>query len=196
VLSELSRSSLFIYDHQASDTTRCYLIAFPEHSDEQSLEHLLLYGRQPQAIVNLDAWPNGEGPAGDAHQLGKPIPTNLSVANLKALAPALKQWDFHDCSGIDRILIRPFPRGDVLTQQNPESFILEALCHGEADVHNIWMSQISPLAVTSHEDAVALSLAQMWSINATTTQDCSSTRERFAKPYLELSLMFTRFIHP
>lgn len=156
-LCQLSGESLFIYDHQ-DGPDKVYLVSFPDHADDEALAALLRYGRQLQAVVNLDAWSEGEGPTGDAHQLGRSIPIDLCVESLRDFASSLRDWSFHDCHGDERIVVRSFSRSDVLSQKSAESFILEALCHGAQQVVNIWMTPISRLATSPSRDLRALAL--------------------------------------
>jgi GTP cyclohydrolase II len=156
-LAQLNHQSLFVYDHQ-DGLDKVYLVAFPESANDEALAALLRYGRQLQAVVNLDAWPAGEGPTGDAHHIGKSVPVDLCVERLREFAPALRDWDFHGCEGAERIVVRSFSRSDVLSQESAESFLLEALCHGEEKVVNIWMTPISPLALSASGDVKALAL--------------------------------------
>ena len=64
------RSDLWVYYHDVEGPFRAYLVAFPLSSSSAALDGVLRYGRQLQAFVNLDAWPEGEGPPA-MHPIGE-----------------------------------------------------------------------------------------------------------------------------
>ena len=136
-----------IYEHPCEGSQRLYVLALPETAKDEALRYLLERGRQIQIFVNVDTWPDGDGPSNDAHKHGKVLAAELSVAGLRALAEPLRHWNFKSCRGWDRVVVRSFPRGDVMVLNDPEALLLEALSHAKKPISSIFLAELHPQAL-------------------------------------------------
>jgi GTP cyclohydrolase II len=143
-IQHLLQGGAVLYDHEASGSPRLYLLALPGIATPQALATLLEWGRQIQIFINIDAWPAGDGPSSDVHKHGKVISSDLSVEGLQALAGPLQNWNFRQSHGWDRIVVRSFPRGDVMVQGDPEALLLEALSQAQTPVPAIFLAELHP----------------------------------------------------
>ena len=174
-IQHLLQGGAVVYEHQTESSRRVYVLALPETAQDDALTTLLEWGRQIQIFVNVDAWPIGDGPGSDVHKHGKVIAADLSVQGLKALAEPMRHWSFKQCSGWDRIVVRSFPRGDVMVLNDPEALLLEALSHAKKPIAAIFLAELHP-HVFQALDFNSLQFAQHLHLVRLTRQDVIDSR--------------------
>lgn len=150
MVEQLLAGSAMLYIHGEEQFQKAFVVALPGAASDDALEQLLKLGRQFQVFVNTDAWPQGEGPTSDVFGNGKSVAVDLSVQGLKALFYDLDRWRLQQRQGWDRMVIRSFPRGDVLVHGGPEAFLLEALSHAQEAVKYVWVAEVSPAILDLH----------------------------------------------
>lgn len=143
MLRHLLAGGLGLYDHESIHANKCYLFAMSHVASDDSLTTLLTLGQQLQAFVNTEAWNGGEGPSSDVHGLGKVVCLDVSVDGLRKLDQKIQGWELSRTEGWDRIVIRSFPRGDVLVHGGPEAFLLELLSHGQDDAKCLYVAELN-----------------------------------------------------
>jgi GTP cyclohydrolase II len=141
-IDSLQNGGLGLYSHSSGGGVRHFLVLIPQLANDESLASFLEQGRHPQAFVNTEAWEGEEGPTNEVYGMGKVLPVDYNAEGLRSLSEKLVRWQLVDLRGWDRMVVRSFPRGDVLVHGGVEALLLEATSHADEMLRLLFVSEL------------------------------------------------------